>query len=83
MYMLVLMVWYIRMNTITHGADYKNLKYKHERDYVWADFRALLFELEYDYAWGWNEIFEAEYVKGYYVNIIKISLGKFKCESDT
>jgi len=60
-YMLILMLWYIIMNVIIHGADYKALKYKHERDY----------------AWGWNEMLKAEYGWGHCVKIIKISLGEF------
>ena len=28
---------------IIHGADYKALIYKHEFDYVWADFRVLIY----------------------------------------
>ena len=71
------MLWYIRRNVITHGTDYNALKYKHEHDYVWDDYKAFKYkhELEYDYAWGWNEILKAEYVRGYCVKIVKISLG--------
>ena len=49
MHMLILMLWYIRMNVITYGVDYKALKYKHERDFGWVDFRALTDEDECDY----------------------------------
>ena len=46
------MLWYIRMNVFTHGVDYRTLKYKHEYEYLWVDFRALIDEYESDYPWG-------------------------------
>ena len=67
---------------ITHGVDYKALKYKREHDYVWVDFRALIDEHECDYPLGSNEILEVEYARGYWVKIVRISLGIFNCESD-
>ena len=76
------MLWCVRMNVITHRADYKVLIHKHDCDYLWADLRALNYERECDYAWGWNEVLEAEYIGGYYVKIIKISLGKIQLWSD-
>jgi len=36
MYILISILLYIGMNVITHEADYKALKYKHERDYAWV-----------------------------------------------
>jgi len=45
-----------------------------------VDFGAFVYEYEWAYAWGWNEIFEAEYMK-FIVWNFRNSLGEFSWES--